>query len=213
MICGLIHVIMRRYIHRSGPKPNRRTPCHNIHMLRAEAKSWSFGAHLRRINADISARRGAIPSASHRSTTAPTSGRFQGRIRAQGSWMEYYNQWSRWKIALHMIIVITTFKIYSQLQKNHHHCKQENKRLYRSLLLDVQVYLSTYRNLGVRRKHCELLIAGLVPGKRHHARITHVCPYHHAAPLIWSLPGERGVAPKFNKYTTTSIRTVNSVDD
>jgi hypothetical protein len=50
-----------------------------------------------------------------------------------------------------------------------------------SLLLDVQVYLCTCRNLGVRRKHRELLIPVLLPGKRHHAQITDVGPHHHAA--------------------------------
>jgi hypothetical protein len=82
-----------------------------------------------------------------------------------------------------MIIVLRTFKIYSRVQKNHHHFVQENKRKYRSLLLDVQVYLRTYRNLGVGRKHRELLITALVLGKRHHAQITHVGPHHHASPL------------------------------
>jgi hypothetical protein len=69
------------------------------------------------------------------------------------------------------------------VQKNHHHCKQENKKQYRLLLLDVLVYLRTYRNLGVWGKHRELLIAALVLGKIHHARITHVDPHHHAAPM------------------------------
>jgi hypothetical protein len=81
-----------------------------------------------------------------------------------------------------MIIVITTLKIYSRVQKNHHHYEQENKKQYRLLVLNVQEYLRRYRNLGVRRKHRELLIAAIVPGKRHHAQITHVGPYHHAAP-------------------------------
>jgi hypothetical protein len=82
-----------------------------------------------------------------------------------------------------MIIILRTFKIYSRVQKNHHHCEQDNKKQYRSLLLDVQVYVGRYRDLGVRRKHHELLIAAIVPGKRHRARITHVGPHHHAAPL------------------------------
>jgi hypothetical protein len=30
-----------------------------------------------------------------------------------------------------MIIVITTFMIYSRVQKNHHHFVQENKKQYR----------------------------------------------------------------------------------
>jgi hypothetical protein len=37
----------------------------------------------------------------------------------------------------------------------------------------------------------ELLIAAIVPGKRHHTRVTHIGPHHHAAPLACSLPGER----------------------
>jgi hypothetical protein len=81
-----------------------------------------------------------------------------------------------------MIIVLRTFKIYSRVQKNHHHCEQENKKQYRSWLLDVHVvYLGRYRNLGVQGKHRELLITMLL--------------HWHDPSLV------RGVAPNLNQYT------------